>query len=129
MSLKKKGRCSCVHRGGIIKEECRSLYTGETKAPNAGEDCLTVTFFSSFLRLKDQRMSNVFFLFTMCFSPFLFGFKNPFLSVGNIKFPLLLCCITPSSVGKTTQALSEHSQAGDNNSAIRPDTTSDYFYC
>lgn len=63
VSLKMKGRCSCVHRGGIIKEECRSLYRGETITPNAGEDCLTVTFFSSFLRLKDQRMSNLFFLF------------------------------------------------------------------
>lgn len=70
-------------------------------------------------------MSNVFFLFTICFSPFLFGFKNPFLSVGNIKFPLL----PRSKFGREDDPGVIRTQPRDNNSAIRPDTTSDYFYC
>lgn len=40
VSLKMKENCSCVHRGGIIKEEGRSLYMGETIIYNAREDCL-----------------------------------------------------------------------------------------
>lgn len=46
VALKMKEKCSSVNCRGFIKEQCRSIFMGETKMHNnIREDCLTVRCF------------------------------------------------------------------------------------